>query len=77
MLKLIVTANFSAFEIDDQVLGNLREYALSNALFWALTEGHACEISARRNAMDVSITDFARKTEMLTFNRTPPRTQET
>lgn len=46
-------ANFAAFEIDDEVLSNLREYALSNALFWALAEGHACEQSARRNAMDV------------------------
>jgi len=44
--------NFSAFEIDDEVLGNLREYALSNSLYWALAEGHACEQSARRNAMD-------------------------
>lgn len=45
-------ANFSSFEIDDEVLGNLREYALANSLYWALAEGHACEISARRNAMD-------------------------
>lgn len=45
--------NFSAFEIDDEVLSNLREFALANSLQWALTEGHACEQSARRNAMDV------------------------
>ncbi|MCJ1375772.1 atp3 gamma subunit of the F1 sector of mitochondrial F1F0 ATP synthase [Loxospora ochrophaea] len=44
--------NFAAFEIDDEVLANLREYALANSLFWALAEGHACEQSARRNAMD-------------------------
>ncbi|KAI0021013.1 ATP synthase F1 gamma [Xylariomycetidae sp. FL0641] len=44
--------NFSAFEVDEELLGNLREYALANSLFWALAEGHACEISARRNAMD-------------------------
>lgn len=48
--------NFAAFEIDDDTLPNLREYALSNALYWALAEGHACEQSARRNAMDVSQT---------------------
>jgi F-type H+-transporting ATPase subunit gamma len=46
--------NFAAFEIDDEVLGNLREYALANSIYWALAEGHACEQSARRNAMDVS-----------------------
>ena len=70
-------ANFTAFEIDDEVLSNLREYALANSLYWvsrpyplkarlyqstnpsvhqALAEGHACEQSARRNAMDVSPT---------------------
>ena len=46
--------NYAAFEIDDEVLGNLREYTLANSLYWALAEGHACEQSARRNAMDVS-----------------------
>ncbi|KAL7771285.1 hypothetical protein CFE70_001228 [Pyrenophora teres f. teres 0-1] len=45
-------ANFAAFEIEDEVLPNLREYALANSLFWALAEGHACEQSARQNAMD-------------------------
>ncbi|KAI8720906.1 ATP synthase subunit gamma [Fusarium sp. LHS14.1] len=44
--------NFSAFEVDDEVLGNMREYGLANSLYWALAEGHACEQSARRNAMD-------------------------
>ncbi|KAK5087508.1 atp3 gamma subunit of the F1 sector of mitochondrial F1F0 ATP synthase [Exophiala xenobiotica] len=46
------SSNFAAFEIDDETLPNLREYALANALYWALAEGHACEQSARRNAMD-------------------------
>ncbi|RMZ78076.1 hypothetical protein DV737_g4041, partial [Chaetothyriales sp. CBS 132003] len=49
---IVESANFAAFEIDDDVLGNLREYSLANALYWALAEGHACEQSARRNAMD-------------------------
>ncbi|EME79793.1 uncharacterized protein MYCFIDRAFT_87963 [Pseudocercospora fijiensis CIRAD86] len=44
--------NFSNFEVDEELLGNLREYALANSIYWALSEGHACEISARRNAMD-------------------------
>lgn len=50
--------NFTAFEIDDEVLANLREYALANSLYWALAEGHACEQSARRNAMDVSFLEY-------------------
>jgi F-type H+-transporting ATPase subunit gamma len=44
--------NISTFEVDDAVLANLREYGLANSLYWALAEGHACEQSARRNAMD-------------------------
>ena len=26
--------NFAAYEADDEVLSNLREYALANSLFW-------------------------------------------
>ncbi|RFU81459.1 atp synthase gamma chain precursor [Trichoderma arundinaceum] len=44
--------NISAFEVEDEALANLREYSLANSLYWALAEGHACEQSARRNAMD-------------------------
>ncbi|KAI9687166.1 MAG: atp3 gamma subunit of the F1 sector of mitochondrial F1F0 ATP synthase [Bathelium mastoideum] len=64
--------NFSAFEIDDEVLKNLTEYALANTIFWALVEGHACEISARRNAMDnasKNAGDMINKFQIL-FNRT-------
>ncbi|KAI9684091.1 MAG: atp3 gamma subunit of the F1 sector of mitochondrial F1F0 ATP synthase [Trizodia sp. TS-e1964] len=64
--------NFTAFEIDDEVLGNLREYALANSIYWALTEGHACEISARRNAMDnasKNAGDMINRFQIL-FNRT-------
>ncbi|KAJ6180077.1 hypothetical protein N7519_010538 [Penicillium mononematosum] len=46
------SANISSYEVDDEVLTSLREYALANNLFWAMAEGHACEISARRNAME-------------------------
>ena len=42
-------ANITAFEIDDEVLANLREYALANSLFWAMSEGHACEISVKES----------------------------
>ncbi|PHH73964.1 hypothetical protein CDD80_3448 [Ophiocordyceps camponoti-rufipedis] len=49
---IIQSPNIAAFEIEDEVLSNLREYSLANSLYWALAEGHACEMSARRNAMD-------------------------
>ncbi|KAJ1327617.1 F-type H+-transporting ATPase subunit gamma [Microdochium nivale] len=64
--------NFSAFEVDDELLGNLREYGLANSLFWALAEGHACEISARRNAMDnasKNAGEMIQKNQIL-YNRT-------
>ncbi|KAI0593371.1 ATP synthase F1 gamma [Biscogniauxia sp. FL1348] len=64
--------NYSAFEIDEEVLANLREYALANSLYWALAEGHACEISARRNAMDnasKNAGEMINKYQIL-FNRT-------
>ncbi|PWW73278.1 ATP synthase F1 gamma [Tuber magnatum] len=66
------SANFTAFEIEDEQLANLREYALANTIFWALSEGHACEISARRNAMDnasKNAGDMINRFQIL-FNRT-------
>jgi len=66
------SANFSAFEIEDETLPNLREYALANSLYWALAEGHACEQSARRNAMDnasKNAGDMISRYQIL-FNRT-------
>ena len=36
---------FSAYEIEDDVLTNLKEFALANAIYWALVEGHACEVA--------------------------------
>ncbi|KAF3939938.1 Inceptin [Dactylella cylindrospora] len=66
------SANFSAFEIDDEELPNLREFALANAIYWALAEGHACEQSARRNAMDnasKNAGEMINKFQIL-FNRT-------
>ncbi|CAN6674412.1 ATP synthase subunit gamma, mitochondrial [Trichomonascus vanleenenianus] len=43
---------FGTFEIEDEVIGNLSEFSLANYILWGLSEGHAAEISARRNAMD-------------------------
>ncbi|EKG22368.1 ATPase F1 complex gamma subunit [Macrophomina phaseolina MS6] len=66
------SANISSFEVNDESLPNLREYSLANSLFWALAEGHACEQSARRNAMDnasKNAGDMINKFQIL-FNRT-------
>lgn len=66
------SANFAAFEIEDEELPNLQEFALANSLYWALAEGHAGEQSARRNAMDnasKNAGDMIGKYQIL-FNRT-------
>ncbi|KAF8424560.1 ATPase, F1 complex, gamma subunit domain-containing protein [Tirmania nivea] len=66
------SANFSAFEIEDEQLPNFREFALANTIYWALAEGHACEQSARRNAMDnasKNAGEMINKFQIL-FNRT-------
>ncbi|KAF8480076.1 ATP synthase F1 gamma [Russula ochroleuca] len=49
---LKAAAGFNAYEMEDDVTKDLAEFSLANAIYAALIEGHACEISARRNAMD-------------------------
>jgi len=38
--------------MEDDVVKDLSEFALANALYATLVEGHAAETNARRNAMD-------------------------
>ena len=37
------TANYSAFEIEDEALPNLREYALANSLYWVCLQDSAAQ----------------------------------
>jgi len=46
------SASFNAYENEDDATKDLVEFSLANAIYAALVEGHACEQSARRNAMD-------------------------
>jgi F0F1-type ATP synthase gamma subunit len=51
--SLTKAPNFAAYEVDDDLtVKDLADFALANAIYVALVEGHAAEISARRNAMD-------------------------
>ena len=43
----VVAAGFKAYEMEDDVTRDLAEFGLANAIYAALVEGHACEISAR------------------------------
>jgi len=44
--------NFKAYEMEDDSTKDLAEFALANAIYAVLVEGHAAEINSRRNAMD-------------------------
>ncbi|KAA1097277.1 atp3 gamma subunit of the F1 sector of mitochondrial F1F0 ATP synthase [Puccinia graminis f. sp. tritici] len=50
---LKLAPKFAAYEVeDDQLIQDLSSFAMTNAIYTALVEGYATEISARRNAMD-------------------------
>ncbi|ORY35000.1 putative ATP synthase gamma chain mitochondrial precursor [Naematelia encephala] len=49
---LQAAAGFQQYEMEEDVSQDLAEFALANALYTALVEGHAAEISARRTAME-------------------------
>ena len=44
---IVVSAGFKAYEMEDDVVKDLSEFALANALYAALVEGHAAETNAR------------------------------
>lgn len=44
--------NFKSYEMEDDATKDLAEFALANAVYAVLVEGHAAEINSRRNAMD-------------------------
>ncbi|KAI9315069.1 ATPase, F1 complex, gamma subunit domain-containing protein [Dichotomocladium elegans] len=63
--------NFAVYEIEDDVLANLQEFTFANSIFWALVEGHASEMCAKRAAMENATNnagDMINKLTM-TFNR--------
>lgn len=64
--------NFAAYEIEDDVLANLSEFTFANSIYWALVEGHACELNARRNAMDNASKNAGEMIDKFTiqYNRT-------
>ncbi|KAF8607190.1 ATP synthase F1 gamma [Ceratobasidium sp. AG-I] len=49
---LLSAPAFTAYEMEDDSTKDLVEFSLANAIYAALVEGHAAEISSRRNAMD-------------------------
>ncbi|TEB32760.1 ATP synthase F1 gamma [Coprinellus micaceus] len=49
---LAASDSFKAYENEDDATKDLAEFSLANAIFATLVEGHACEQSARQQAMD-------------------------
>ena len=47
LLNITLAANFKAYEQEDDTTKDLSEFALANAIYTALVEGHAAEINAR------------------------------
>ena len=45
----LLIANFAAFEIDDEVLTNLQEYAFANSLYWVSQD--SCRVSHMRTVL--------------------------
>ncbi|KAF9161029.1 atp3 gamma subunit of the F1 sector of mitochondrial F1F0 ATP synthase [Mortierella sp. AD011] len=64
--------NFTAYELDEEVLENYNEFLFANNLYWALVEGHASEMSAKRNAMENATKNAGEMVDRLTmtYNRT-------
>ncbi|OMJ19020.1 ATP synthase subunit gamma, mitochondrial [Smittium culicis] len=44
--------NYAAFEIPDSVIDNYNEFLFATNIHWAIVEGHASEMAAKRAAMD-------------------------
>ncbi|KAJ1929581.1 atp3 gamma subunit of the F1 sector of mitochondrial F1F0 ATP synthase [Tieghemiomyces parasiticus] len=49
---LTSAGQFAAYEVEDDVLDNLQEFLMANAIHWAIVEGHASEMAAKRTAME-------------------------
>ncbi|KAJ2078178.1 atp3 gamma subunit of the F1 sector of mitochondrial F1F0 ATP synthase [Coemansia sp. RSA 988] len=50
--QIIEAPNFKSYEFQEDVLQNLNEFLFANNLHWALVEGHASEMGAKRTAME-------------------------
>ena len=63
--------NFAVYEIEDDVLANLQEFTFANGLYWAMAEGHAAEMCAKRAAMENATKNAGEMIQKLTmtYNR--------
>ncbi|KAJ1920240.1 atp3 gamma subunit of the F1 sector of mitochondrial F1F0 ATP synthase [Mycoemilia scoparia] len=64
-------SNINAYEADAEILENLKEFLFGNQVFWALVEGHAAEMAAKRTAMENATKNAEEMIQKLTltYNR--------
>ncbi|CAG8542027.1 3172_t:CDS:2 [Paraglomus brasilianum] len=65
------SGNFAAYEIEDDVLENLQEFAFANSIYWGLVESHAAEMASKRSAMENATKNAGEMIDKLTltYNR--------
>ncbi|KAI8925550.1 ATPase, F1 complex, gamma subunit domain-containing protein [Entophlyctis helioformis] len=61
----------AAYEMEDDVLKNFEEFTLANTLYWAIAEGYASEMCAKRAAMENATKNAGEMIQKLTltYNR--------
>ncbi|KAJ3054285.1 atp3 gamma subunit of the F1 sector of mitochondrial F1F0 ATP synthase [Rhizophlyctis rosea] len=61
----------SAYEVENPALQSYQEFSLANGLYWALAEGYASEMAARRTAMENATKNAGEMIQKLTltYNR--------
>lgn len=60
-----------AYEVEDDVLENYQEFLFANTLYWAIAEGYASEMCAKRTAMENATKNAGEMIQKLTltYNR--------
>lgn len=59
---------FTLYEVEDDVLDNLVEFSAANAIYWAMVEGHAAEMAAKRTAMENATKNAGEMIDRLTLS---------
>ncbi|KAJ1679396.1 atp3 gamma subunit of the F1 sector of mitochondrial F1F0 ATP synthase [Spiromyces aspiralis] len=60
--------NFNSYEVDAEILENLNEFIFGNQIHWALVEGHASEMAAKRTAMENATKNSEEMIQKLTLS---------
>ncbi|KAH6562377.1 hypothetical protein BASA50_006539 [Batrachochytrium salamandrivorans] len=68
---LAAAPKLAAYEFEEELLQNYQEFTLANSLHWAIAEGYASEISAKRAAMENATKNAGDMVQRLTliYNR--------